>query len=183
MSSDFFLIIFVLFCLSFTITALRLNWRAALNTKITPRSIVFVRKRLTEPITLSHCFFFSLRARASVQLANEPRKKMLTVFLPLYSGHSVCLLQESGRSNCRSAGGDSSAWKIIFNIPADNFLSIFRLSPLWAFIFQYRFQTSDMAGMLNPALHCCIAATRFAHLLFLLSCLNVRPPTSVRMMT
>lgn len=44
------------------VTALRLNQEAAL-----------VRKCLSEPITLSHCFSF--RACASVQLANEPRKE------------------------------------------------------------------------------------------------------------
>lgn len=55
------------------VAAFRLNREAALNTAITPRSIVFVRKCLSEAITLSHCFSF--RARASVQLANEPRKE------------------------------------------------------------------------------------------------------------
>lgn len=52
-----------------------LSSKAAPNTAITPRSIVFVTTCLTERITLSHCFSF--RAFACVQPTNEPRKESM----------------------------------------------------------------------------------------------------------
>lgn len=68
-----------------------LNVKAALNRAITPRSIVFVRMCLTEPIT-SHLTVFSFRAHASVQLANEPRKEDSADSFPLAVFRSQCLV-------------------------------------------------------------------------------------------
>lgn len=114
---------FYCYFLSVTITAFFTDWTGEplWTQNITPRSTLFVIKHLTEPITSPHCFFFSLKASASVQLANEPRKKMLlTVFLLLDQVTvSACCNKVADQTVC--AGGDSSAWKIIFNIPTDHF--------------------------------------------------------------
>ena len=65
------------------VTAFRLNQEAALNRAITLRSIVFVRKRLSEPITLSRLCICSTSKWA------QERRQCWQFFLSLYSGHSV----------------------------------------------------------------------------------------------
>lgn len=71
-------------------TAFWLRRKVALNRAITPRSIVFVRLCLTEPITLFDCFSF--RVYASVQLANEPRKEDSSDSFPVTVFRSQCLV-------------------------------------------------------------------------------------------